>query len=616
MPQNYDNKRVKRAVIYLRVSTDQQVGRGFGDEGYSIPAQREACTKKAADLGGAVVREYVDLARTAKTRNRPRFMEMVADIERDRDIDYVIVHKLNRFARKAMDDAVIDYRLSQAGAQLASVQEHIDATPAGKFNHRIHAALAEYENENLANEIRKGQIQKHRDGGTPFTAPIGYKHAPVEHEGRLINSIIVDDERAPLVQLAFDLYDTGEYSITRLQETLIEHGLTTRPTRKSPPRPISRNCVAKMLRNPYYIGTVVYMGNKAKGRHPKIVDPAVFDRVQTRLDAQRQAGERTVRHRHYLKGSIVCDMCGARLIFGRHRGKMGTIYEYFSCVRRRARNGGTCDSGHYSVDRVEIEVAALYGSLHLTPKQIADVRQAVRDHAEQHATAINTTMRRHRRRLKQLEEEQTKLLELHYKQAVAEGVLRRQTKRIETEERTIQRLLGRSEVQLGEIRQALDEALALTENPLETYLGVSDLGRRMLNQAFFSEIRVGPEGEVKSAKLRPPYTTLIADRLQRRGGATSAVCARKSAGGSRPNRDPHFLGPGFDRCKDGAPGEIRTPDLRFRRPTLYPAELRAQSDVVYRRRHVPPPQRYRPAEVRSKMAASPCPPPMHMVSRP
>lgn len=167
----------KRAVIYLRVSSDQQVERGYGDEGYSIPAQREACARKAAELGATVVGEYVDLAKSAKTRNRPRFMEMIANIERDRNVDYVIVHKLNRFARKAMDDAVIDYRLNQAGAQLASVLEHIDATPSGKLNHRIHAAFAEYENENLANEIRKGQIQKHLAGGTPFTAPIGYKHA-------------------------------------------------------------------------------------------------------------------------------------------------------------------------------------------------------------------------------------------------------------------------------------------------------------------------------------------------------------------------------------------------------------------------------------------------------
>jgi site-specific DNA recombinase len=120
----------RKAVIYLRVSSDQQVDRGYGDEGYSIPAQREACQRKAAELGAVVVREYVDLAKTAKTRNRPRFMAMVADIERERDIDFVIVHKLNRFARNAMDDAVIDYRLGEAGVQLVGSP----ATFAGFYN--------------------------------------------------------------------------------------------------------------------------------------------------------------------------------------------------------------------------------------------------------------------------------------------------------------------------------------------------------------------------------------------------------------------------------------------------------------------------------------------------
>src|SRR5207248_11603671 len=47
--------------------------------------------------------------------------------------------------------------------------------------------------------------------------------------------------------------------------------------------------------------------------------------------------------------------------------------------------------------------------------------------------------------------------------------------------------------------------------------------------------------------------------------------------------------PTVSRAFQSAPGEIRTPDLRFRRPTLYPAELRAQSNVVYRRPPGAPP---------------------------
>ena len=40
-----------RAILYLRVSTKEQAAKGGEAEGYSIPAQREACHRKAPDLG-------------------------------------------------------------------------------------------------------------------------------------------------------------------------------------------------------------------------------------------------------------------------------------------------------------------------------------------------------------------------------------------------------------------------------------------------------------------------------------------------------------------------------------------------------------------------------------
>ena len=566
---------VKRAVIYLRVSSDVEVERGFGEEGYSIPAQREACERKAADLGAIVVRTYVDLAKTAKTKARPQFQEMVADIERDRDIDFAIVHKLNRFARNAMDDSVIAWRLQQAGAQLVSVLEPIDRTPAGKLTHRMFAALAEYENENLAAEIRKGQVEKTQ----------GWRHA-VYGTGRL-------QARPDRVPRAADQRDrrrrgaraAGATRLRSLRHRRVQHrpvarhprahGLTSRPTRKRTSRPLSRNGVHTMLRNPYYIGTVVYMGNRVEGRHPKLIDPETFHRVQTRLDSQRTAEERLRIHQHYLKGTLTCDLCDGRLIFGKHRGK-GGVYDYFSCVRRRARNGGKCDSGHYRAERIELEVGALYWSLKLTSAEMAAIKEAVSRVAEEQAEQIQKAANRHRRRLQVLEEKQAKLLEWRYAGEVSASVMRRQTEQIEAEQRSLTQLLARSEVQLAEIDDALDAALALTERPLEVYLDTGELGRRMLNQAFFSEIRVGPSGDVMEATLEPIYARIIAPRLIRRETGNGAVRAQ-TMGQGRSNPDPSFSRPGFDYEQNGAPGEIRTPDLRFRRPTLYPAELRALS---------------------------------------
>lgn len=47
-----------RAVIYLRVSTNKQADKDIDPEGYSLPAQRESCYRKAEQLGVEVVDEY------------------------------------------------------------------------------------------------------------------------------------------------------------------------------------------------------------------------------------------------------------------------------------------------------------------------------------------------------------------------------------------------------------------------------------------------------------------------------------------------------------------------------------------------------------------------------
>ena len=60
------------AVAYLRVSTKEQASKGGEAEGYSIPAQRDACRRKAAALGAVVVEEFVDRGESARQRPPPR----------------------------------------------------------------------------------------------------------------------------------------------------------------------------------------------------------------------------------------------------------------------------------------------------------------------------------------------------------------------------------------------------------------------------------------------------------------------------------------------------------------------------------------------------------------
>lgn len=99
-----------RCVIYLRVSTAQQAEQGFGEEGFSIPAQREACIRHIRDQGWDLVDEYSDRGESARSVDRPQLQAMLTRIATERDIQAVVVHKIDRLARNLGDHVAIRTR--------------------------------------------------------------------------------------------------------------------------------------------------------------------------------------------------------------------------------------------------------------------------------------------------------------------------------------------------------------------------------------------------------------------------------------------------------------------------------------------------------------------------
>ncbi len=80
---------VMRCVIYLRVSTAEQAERDLTEEGFSIPAQREACVRHIRDLGWHLVDEYSDRGESARSADRPQLQAMLRRITEDRDVEAV-----------------------------------------------------------------------------------------------------------------------------------------------------------------------------------------------------------------------------------------------------------------------------------------------------------------------------------------------------------------------------------------------------------------------------------------------------------------------------------------------------------------------------------------------
>lgn len=196
------------------------------------------------------------------------------------------------------------------------------------------ASIAEFYSQNLATEVKKGMRQKVIQGGTPGRAPLGSLNERRFEDGREVRTITIDPERAEHIVWAFDAYASGGWSVTRLAAEVEARGLRTRPGPNTPAQPLTVNGLHHLLRHPYYKGVVVHDGVEHPGRHEPLIDPVTWATVQDILTARRN-GERSRVHDHYLKGTVFCIECGRRLIMQHTRTKIGRVYEYFVCHRRR-----------------------------------------------------------------------------------------------------------------------------------------------------------------------------------------------------------------------------------------------------------------------------------------
>jgi site-specific DNA recombinase len=478
----------KRAVLYLRVSTSRQATRNGEAEGYSIPAQRSACERKVSDLGAEVVREFVDAGASARSADRDGLQALLAYVA-EGEADYVLVHKLDRLARDRADDVMILANIQTAGAILVSATESIDETPAGMLMHNILAGMAEFYSRNLANEAKKGIAQKAKNGGTHGVAPIGYVNTLARIEGREVKGVAFDDEKAEHVRWAFQTYAGGHWSISSLRDELEERGLKSRTTIKYVGTPLNNSQVHRMLSNPYYAGKIRHRELIYDGAHESLVDDETWYRVQEVLAGRRIAGDRSWRHTHYLKGSLVCHRCGGRMCYGHSRGK-GGVYNYFFCLGRHT--GRTdCNLPYVSVEKVEQEVEGIWKTqVQFTKQMIQEVGELARTSADARQEQDQSLLANQRQRLIKLERKKQKLIDAYLDEAIPVEDLKLRQTVVLAEIHDANRLIAACQQNMELVRKHLELVLLLLGNAGRLYRNAVGEQRKWLNQAVFATIAI------------------------------------------------------------------------------------------------------------------------------
>lgn len=151
-----------RVGLYARVSTPDQK---------TLPLQIRTMREYAAKRGWEIAVQIKEVGSGAVERE---LREKLMAAARRREIDAVLVWRLDRWGRSLADLVVTLKELSELGVGFASLTEALDlTTPTGRAMAGLLSVFAEFEHEILRERIRAGLIEARRKGtklGRPTTA--------------------------------------------------------------------------------------------------------------------------------------------------------------------------------------------------------------------------------------------------------------------------------------------------------------------------------------------------------------------------------------------------------------------------------------------------------------
>ena len=501
-----------------------------------------------------MVKEFADRGESARSANRPELQKMLAYLKEDGGIDYVIVHKLDRLARNRADDVEINRAFEEAGVRLVSTSENIDQTPGGMLLHGIMSSIAEFYSRNLANEVIKGMGEKARNGGTLGKAPLGYLNVRAKDEnGREIRTIALDEERAPLIRLAFSEYATGNWTVSQLAKHLNTLGLSIPSTPRRCAKPITATRLHEILRHPYYKGIVTFQGVEYPGKHEPLVDSQTWQTVQAILASHRY-GERQRIHNHFLKSTIVCGQCGARLSVQNAKNSKGTIYPYFVCARRCRLHD--CTFKAVLIDVVEDRIVELYRTIQLSAADRTQIEHYLHDELAQIEGDKAKAIRSLTTRRTNLEDKRRRLMHAHYEGAIPLDLLKEEQAKLSTELGQIERQLTAYQADAAEVRQHLAQALDLLEDCHRLYAAAPAQLKKLLNQVFFERVLVNPLVDEEGRVVMPSTGDGTTDGANAGGPADKDAAGKETSGedSASLSTDPDH-DQAADQRNTGAPDE-------------------------------------------------------------
>ncbi len=318
----------KRYAIYLRCSSDDQKQGDFT----TIDVQREVNTKRIAELGGSLLKEYADEGKTGTNLRRKGWLQLLTDAQAGL-FDTVLVTYMSRMGR---GDAytIAEYELGKCGVKVEMVKEAFTQDLSGYINKKMTNVMDGIYPVMVSGWTKTKQQEMVANGFFCGSQPaFGYRTELVTEMAVSANGkeppkrLVCDPENAEIVRFCFDLFVEKRKiaSVRNHLAAITGQNWTTTKTKH-------------LLTNEVYIGNYLFGESRKDGAHPAIVDAEIWQIAQSILDAAATC--RTSRepisdvYTYYLRGLVICPHC--KCVFTNSVAKGGAV-RYYECLYHAKR---------------------------------------------------------------------------------------------------------------------------------------------------------------------------------------------------------------------------------------------------------------------------------------
>lgn len=347
---------MKNAIIYTRVSTDEQAEKGF-----SLLDQKTRLEKYCQDHGILVAAHYQEDHSAKNFDDRPAFQKLLKFAkQRKKDIDLLLFINWSRFSRNVADSYVMLSVLKKLGIEPQAIDQPLDlSVPESLIMLSVYLSTPEVENTRRSMNTISGMRRAKKEGRFLGNAPRGYSNS--RDVGN--KPVIVPNEDATIITSIFEQVAQGQESREEIRRWARRQGFD-----------ISKSQYYAMLQNPVYVGKIFLGSYKDEpemlvdGIHKPLVDQETFLKVQSIIQgkALKTKLPKSYSHREELplRGFLICPKCGKKLTGSGSKGNGGR-YFYYHCdtkcrYRTKAKVMNQSYVGLLQTLRVRPSVSGLY----------------------------------------------------------------------------------------------------------------------------------------------------------------------------------------------------------------------------------------------------------------